>query len=300
MLIAPPREETVDSLLRLLSAVSPLLEAEPSHVCLPNDRPIVFVGDTHGDLACTRRVIERYLPSSRLVFVGDYVDRAPEPGGSIGNIAFLLRCKVAHPERVILLRGNHEFRRVYRDGGFTDALLELESPEGALASAFEQAFSQLPYVATTDNGVICLHGGLPDVWRKDELYQLPKGATDYLNHAMISQTVWNDNVLTAEEMTHPLGFIDSPRVMKSGHSLLYGEAYLRSKLEIAGGRLLIRGHDFRTKGYSLNDRVLTIMTNQACAGVGNIRGAFVARLDPRRRIATARDLAIDVLPADEL
>src|ERR1051325_5476014 len=120
LLIAAPRTETRASLLRLLEGVTPLLAAESSHIRLASDRPIVFVGDTHGDLACTREVIAQYLPTCRLVFVGDYVDRAPEPAGSIGNIAYLLRCKLAHPDRLILLRGNHEFRSVFKDGGFGD------------------------------------------------------------------------------------------------------------------------------------------------------------------------------------
>src|SRR5262249_55111934 len=110
LLIAPPRTETRESLLRLLESVMPLFAAEPTHVPLRSDRPVIFVGDTHGDLASTRAVIERYLPTSRLVFVGDYVDRAPEPSGSVGNVAFLFRCKLAHPDRIMLLRGNHEFR----------------------------------------------------------------------------------------------------------------------------------------------------------------------------------------------
>src|SRR5262249_22407741 len=148
LLIAAPRTETTASLTRLLEGVTPLLAAEPSHIRVRSDRPIVFVGDTHGDLTTTREVVERFLPTCRLVFVGDYVDRAPEPEGSIGNIAYLLRCKLAHPQRVILLRGNHEFRSVFSEGGFGDALFEISS-NNELASAFERAFAQLPYVATT-------------------------------------------------------------------------------------------------------------------------------------------------------
>lgn len=295
MLIAPPREENLESLRRLLASVTPLLAAEPSCVAVRGDRPVVFVGDTHGDLACTRAVVERFLPTCRLVFVGDYVDRAPQLTDSVANIAYLLRCKMSYPDRLVLLRGNHEFRRVYRDGGFGDALLSIESPPGELAEAFERAFAQMPYAATTDSGVLCLHGGIPDIWRRDELYGLPKGVTDYLDHALVSQTVWNDNVERAEQMTHALDFVDSPRVMKSGYSLLYGETYLRNKLEVVGARVLVRGHDYRIKGYSLNDRVLTIMTNRLCADVGNLKGVFVARLDPRRKISTARDLAIETI-----
>jgi len=49
---------------------------------------IIFVGDTHGDLEATEKIINRYLkPRNKLVFLGDYVDRGP---ASLDNINFLL------------------------------------------------------------------------------------------------------------------------------------------------------------------------------------------------------------------
>ncbi len=49
---------------------------------------VIFVGDTHGDLEATEKIVHRYLKSdNKLVFLGDYVDRGP---ASLENINFLI------------------------------------------------------------------------------------------------------------------------------------------------------------------------------------------------------------------
>jgi len=41
-------------------------------------KKIIFVGDTHGDLDASQKVIKDYLKEgNKIVFLGDYVDRGP-------------------------------------------------------------------------------------------------------------------------------------------------------------------------------------------------------------------------------
>ncbi len=41
-------------------------------------KKVIFVGDTHGDLEASQKVIKDYLkPGNKIVFLGDYVDRGP-------------------------------------------------------------------------------------------------------------------------------------------------------------------------------------------------------------------------------
>jgi hypothetical protein len=142
----------------LLEEAGRLFESEPKLIELGGKgafERVVFVGDTHGDLEASERVISRYLkPGTKLVFLGDYVDRGPE---SRENLLFLLEQKLAHPRDLILLMGNHEG---WGFAQFTPADFWLGlSPEEE--RAYATTLAKLPLVVTAPNGVIALHGALP-------------------------------------------------------------------------------------------------------------------------------------------
>ena len=55
-----------------------------------------------------------------LLFLGDYVDRGPD---SLLNFVLILALSLAWPERVIVLRGNHEALDMNARYGFREELL---------------------------------------------------------------------------------------------------------------------------------------------------------------------------------
>lgn len=67
------------------------------------------IGDIHGSLESLERLMEKINPDltrDRLVFIGDYIDRGPEPKGVVD---YIIRLKnQAPPGRIICLKGNHE------------------------------------------------------------------------------------------------------------------------------------------------------------------------------------------------
>ncbi|MBA2732803.1 MAG: serine/threonine protein phosphatase [Acidobacteria bacterium] len=66
------------------------------------------VGDIHGrraQLAALLKALPRNETSDTLVFLGDLIDRGPDAPGVVSDVIELQR---ENPERVVVLRGNHE------------------------------------------------------------------------------------------------------------------------------------------------------------------------------------------------
>jgi serine/threonine protein phosphatase 1 len=66
------------------------------------------IGDIHGDLAALERLLERLPPiddGDTVVFLGDYLDRGPDPAGVVARVR---RFVAENPGHTVTLRGNHE------------------------------------------------------------------------------------------------------------------------------------------------------------------------------------------------
>ena len=67
-----------------------------------NFNNLLIVGDTHGDLNSTLRIVKPFFDGKvdSILFLGDYVDRGEQ---SYLNLFFLIRLSFLWPERIILL-----------------------------------------------------------------------------------------------------------------------------------------------------------------------------------------------------
>jgi hypothetical protein len=100
-------------------------------------------------------------PSERLkyVFNGDFVDRG---AWGVELLLALLAWRLAAPENVTLLRGNHESRYCTMAYGFHAELQAKygRSSGGTLYTSCLSLFAVLPLAATVDRTVLVMHGGL--------------------------------------------------------------------------------------------------------------------------------------------
>ncbi len=249
----------------LLGLLRDVLRAQGRLIHLPSDRTVVFVGDTHGDRGATEEVLDRFDREDHvLVFLGDYVDRGPD---SWGNLHLLVKAKLAQPERVYLLMGNHEAWAV---APFTpaDFWRELSSSE---ERALAETLALLPWAAHHPAGVLALHGALPDVDSVDEIAQIPLGSANW------RKMTWGD-------------WLDGP-----GYSWgevwgrpAFGRDYFQEVADRLAIRALVRAHQPNAPLYLYGGRVLTLFTTHAY-GPGTRR---VALLPPHHPVRTARDLIL--------
>ena len=79
--------------------------------------PVTVCGDIHGQFYYLKELFKvgGKIPYTKYLFLGDLVDRGYY---SVKTILLLLALKVEHPERLFLVRGNHESREITLKYGF--------------------------------------------------------------------------------------------------------------------------------------------------------------------------------------
>jgi hypothetical protein len=254
------------------AAIRKCLRQDSRVVRLPAEGRAVFVGDTHGDVEATRRVLDTYFkPGYTLVFLGDYVDRGP---ASRENISLLLNAKLEVPDRLFLLMGNHE-------GYPFEELHPADFWEGLSAeemSLFGDLCGLLPYVAVSDNGLIALHGAPPELTGPGELHGVEAIAPG--SNAW-NTLVWGDFAERARPaaFTH---FWGRPT---------FGRDYFDTVMNQYDRTVLIRAHQRDIPVTVFDQRCLTIMTSRALKvprriGIADLEGP---------EIRSARDLLVIAL-----
>ncbi len=151
---------------------------------LPEDARIVVQGDLHGDIRSLLKVLDqlnekKWLdgfkltdPKHYLVFTGDFTDRGAY---GIEVLYTLLMLKIANPDHVHLVRGNHEDLSLVSRYGF---FAELQAKYGRDINVAKllRAYDFLPvvvYTGTDHDFVQMNHGGMEPGYNPGELISSP-------------------------------------------------------------------------------------------------------------------------------
>jgi hypothetical protein len=262
---------TREEIKELLSKAERRFASEAKLITLESDR-LIFVGDTHGDLEATEKIIHRYLKSdNKLVFLGDYVDRGP---ASLENINFLLGQKIEHPDALYLLMGNHEGHAAvsFHPADFWEGL------DAELRLLYSEVLSKLPLAVSAPNGIIALHGALPDVSDLEGISRIKLGSTEW------HQITWGDWQEREGKFLGVDPYTGRPQ---------FGQGWFEEIMSRLGKNVLIRSHQPDVQTTIYNRRCLTIFTSSAYRHY--ISERTIALVDSRRVVKSTDDIEIEII-----
>ena len=237
---------TKRKLFNILPKISEILYFEPAVIHTTATTPILIVADLHGDMSALQLALRKRtdLGCDTVIFLGDYIDRGP---ASLDVLEWLFLLKIKEPDKIILLRGNHELRETNR---FEGLFRDLDFDED-LYARINQVFDNMPVAAVISNHTFCVHGGIPGPVRlsditKEEAYPF----------------VWND---PSEEN-------GINRSVRGLGMRTFGEDVFDEFLRTNGLKQMVRGHSVLEDGYRwwFGGKLLSLFSIPDHCGMGNL------------------------------
>ena len=283
-------------LLRLSAKVKTIFEREPRVVYLQS--PCYVFGDIHGNLEDLHFFSDNIwrlgmsLTAGNFLFLGDYVDRGMN-GPEVCAYLFAMKCLL--PNKIFMLRGNHETRECsgwvehYGDRSFMAQCTSRfgEDVGFRVWETINQVFDRLPLAGVIDQDIFCVHGGIPRPVSKSsriqDILRVPVVAginppyehEDEAYQQVASDCVWSDPATEEQELTvdPTSGFGES---LRGGGAICFGNKAVTDFLQQHDLSYIMRAHEAHAEGVAISKeaRVFTVFStskdhnqgNQALAG----------------------------------
>jgi len=267
--------KTVESVIDLLSGESGkigrliisghLVTLEPSGEAL-------VIGDLHGDFDSLLRILQssgftQKLAKSRdatLIFLGDYGDR----GANSAEVYYaVLKLKLAFPEQVVLLRGNHEGPddlKVFPHDLPMQFQTRFKENWKNTYSKIRELFPCLYNAVLVKERYLMVHGGLSA--NINSAQDLASAHVTHPKQDFLEDLLWSD----------PNDMIRSVVYSPRGAGKFFGKKITEIVLKKLGAKILIRGHEQCANGFKFNHdgKVLTLFSRRG-APYCNAYGAYL-------------------------
>eukprot|EP01091_Cochliopodium_minus_P017248 TRINITY_DN66_c0_g1_i2.p1 TRINITY_DN66_c0_g1~~TRINITY_DN66_c0_g1_i2.p1 ORF type:complete len:306 (+),score=73.59 TRINITY_DN66_c0_g1_i2:98-1015(+) len=224
------------------------------------DSPVTICGDIHGQFYDLKELFKvgGDCPNTNYLFMGDFVDRGFY---SVETFLLLLALKVRYPDRIYLIRGNHESRQITQVYGFYDECLRKYGSVNVWRECTE-VFDYLSLSAVIDDKILCVHGGLsPSINTLDQIRTIDR-KQEVPHDGAMCDLLWSD----PEDIE---GWGLSPR----GAGYLFGGDIVNQFNQINGLNLIARAHQLVMEGYKhmFNETLVTVWSApNYCYRCGNV------------------------------
>ena len=196
-----PEENITPILLKLLEIL-----LEENNV-LELSSPILICGDIHGQLYDLFEIfkITKLDTEYKYLFLGDYVDRGRF---SVNTFLYLSCLKIKYPNKIYLLRGNHETRCINQIYGLYEEINNIYGHNG-LWTFLNDIFDLLPISCLIDDKIFCVHGGISPNIKLIESINLFNRRNEIENYSPLSELLWSDpeNVNEWKNNQRGIGFL---------------------------------------------------------------------------------------------
>ncbi len=191
------------------------------------------------------------------LFLGDYVDRGV---WSLECTLYIAALKLLAPNRITMLRGNHEERTTQKHYSYLKECVQKYGEEMGLKvwELTNRIYDQLPVCGLVDDAIYCAHGGLPKSAKTVE--QIVEVKRDIRNPEKESDIAWE---ILWSDPANEQEFVDTceqkgvdPKTSggfvfntKRGTAFKFNEAGADSFLKANGLTHIIRAHEVAPVGF---------------------------------------------------
>ncbi|XDG03510.1 hypothetical protein ABKA04_003125 [Annulohypoxylon sp. FPYF3050] len=215
---------------------------------------------------------------TRFVFLGDFVDRGYF---SLETFTLLMCLKAKYPDRIVLVRGNHESRQITQVYGFYEECQQKYGNASVWKSCC-QVFDFLVLAAIVDGEILCVHGGLSPEIRTIDQIRVVARAQEIPHEGAFCDLVWSD----PEE-------VETWAISPRGAGWLFGDKVATEFNHVNGLKLIARAHQLVNEGYKYHfpqNSVVTVWSApNYCYRCGNVASIMSVdkNLDPKFSIFSA-------------
>lgn len=229
-------ELTKDDIWHLSGLLQDHYRDSPNVLELPSEN-VIFVGDLHGELQSTQAV-QRYISKynkHHFVFLGDYGDRGPH---QIETFNLVMALTLSNPNRVIMLRGNHESDDIAAKYGFYNEVTRAYSFD--VFKHYSRVFEVLPIAVYKQASLFACHGGIPEgVTSIAEIQGCNRRHPNFPDDVLF-QIVWND------PKENDFAFRPNTR---SSRARFYGKTAFTKFMKDIDAHIMFRAHEVFPQGY---------------------------------------------------
>lgn len=194
------------------------------------------------------------IESYDYLFLGDYVDRGSH---SLETICLLMALKVKYPDKIHLLRGNHEDKWINNAFGFAEEcsnrLGEDPAEPDSVFNKINDLFDWLPLAAVIEDRIVCLHGGIGSTLVSLEQIEMIQRPLEVIHEVstpeqqLVVDILWSDPTDNDQELGIQPNFIRDPN--GTGNIVKFGPDRVKQFLDNNKVKFILRAHECVMDGF---------------------------------------------------